>query len=262
MRTTVHCILILLIIACLPALCQEIYLTPPPREELTEGRSYHVEWSAAGAVTVNVILQGERTPLAGKSRDSFGLVVLEGVPAVNCECTFTMPWLDSIRFTLKAKGYDGSGHLVSVGQQEYRFRPKVMANRLDNGIYLDLHLRKNQRLYVQKDKVITRAYLSSSSENYSWYPPNVHPKKPHDHAGVFKVLSKDPNHWSELYEVRMYWAMRYLSGHFIHATTPNFYRLLGQPASHGCSRLTKTDAKALYDSTPLGARVEIIGPEG
>jgi len=56
--------------------------------------------------------------------------------------------------------------------------------------------------------------------------------------------------------------MRYLSGHFIHATSPNLYKFLGEPASHGCNRLTKTDAKALYDATPLGTRVEVIGPNG
>ena len=259
---TICYLLVLLIIACLPAASQEIYLTPLPQSELTEGQSYHVEWSAGGAETVAVILTGECMPLGGKSRGSFETVVMKGVPAVNCECTFTMPWVDAISFTLKAKGYDGSGHLISVGEQKYRFRPAVLANRFDDGIYLDLHLKTNQRLYVQKDRVITKAYLSSSSENYLWEPPNVHPKKPHDHAGVFKVLDKNPNHWSKLYEVRMYWSMRYLSGHFIHATSPNLYGLLGQPASHGCNRLTKADAKALYEATPVGTRVEVIGPAG
>ena len=262
MKTFTACLVFLLIIACLPAVCQEIYLNPLPKSELTEDHSYHVEWSAAGVETINVVIQGERTPLGGKSRGSYEIVLLNGVPAVNCECTFTMPWVDSIAFLLKVRGYDGSGHLISVGEQKYSFRPKVLANRFDDGIYLDLHLRKNQRLYVQKDRVITRACLSSSSENYSWYPPNVHPKKPHDHAGVFKVLSKDPDHWSELYDVRMYWAMRYLAGHFIHATYANLYKYLGQPASHGCNRLTKVDAKALYSSTPIGTRVEVIGPNG
>lgn len=255
-------LLVLLIIACRPAIAQDINLIPPSQSELTEGQSYHVEWSAGGAETVNVILQGERIPLGGKSRGSFEIVVLKGIPAVNCECTFTMPWVDAITFTLKVKGYDPSGHLISVGRQEYRFRPKVMANRFQDGIYLDLHLKVNQRLYVQKDKVIAKAYLSSSSENYLWTPPNVHPKKPHDHAGVFKVESKEPMHYSKLFDVKMFWAMRYLAGHFIHATYPNLYRLLGQPASHGCNRLTKTDAKALYDTTPIGTRVEVIGPNG
>jgi len=161
----VRYLLVLLIIACLPAASQEIYLTPLPQSELTEGQSYHVEWSAGGAETVNVILQGERTPLGGKPRASFEIVVLKGIPAVNCECTFTMPWVDAISFVLKVKGYDGSGHLISVGEQSYRFRPKVMADRFDDGICLDLHLRTNQRLYVQKDRVITKAYLSGSSEN-------------------------------------------------------------------------------------------------
>ena len=255
-------LLILLIIASMPAMSQEIDLSAPPRAELTEGQSYHIEWSAGGVQTINVIIQGERTALGDKPRGSFAILVLERVPAVDCECTFTMPLVDAISFLLRVKGYDGSGHLVSVGEQEYRFRPAVMANRFEDGIYLDLHLKENQRLYVQKDKVITGAYLSSSSENYLWMQPGRHPKKPHDHAGVFRVLSKSANHWSSLYEVRMLWSMRYHSGHFIHATNPNLYTLLGQPASHGCNRLTKTDAEALYEMTPLGTRVEIIGPEG
>ena len=142
------------------------------------------------------------------------------------------------------------------------FRPVVLEKRAADGIYLDLHKRTDQRLYVQKNGKLVKAYLSSSSENYLWLPPNRHLNKPHDHAGVFRVLSKEPDHMSRLFAVHMRWAMRYLGGHFIHATNRNLYRNLGRAASHGCNRLTLYDAKQLYDATPVGTRVEVIGPGG
>jgi len=76
------------------------------------------------------------------------------------------------------------------------------------------------------------------------------------------VLEKKRSHWSTLFNVRMPWAMRYHGGHYIHATSPNLYRLLGRPASHGCNRLTHRDARELYQTTPLGTRVEVVGPDG
>lgn len=60
----------------------------------------------------------------------------------------------------------------------------------------------------------------------------------------------------------MRYSLRYHGGHYIHATTRNYYSALGQPASHGCNRLTLEDARALYLMTPIGARVEVIGPSG
>jgi hypothetical protein len=261
-RYGVHrfCFIVLLLVVCVSALAQDMFINGPEQAELTEGQTYVAAWNAGGAETVDISVCGTRTPLGTKSRGPFEIIIARGISAVENERAFTMPWLDSAKFALRIIGRDGSGNRVSAGEWEYRFRPAVLANRVDDGLYLDLHQKVNQRLYVQKDGIITRACVSSSSMKYSWKPVNVHPETPHDHAGVFSVKAKIRKAWSRQYEVEMPWAMQYLSGHFIHATSPNLYSRLGRPASHGCNRLTREDARELYDATPLGTRVEVIGP--
>jgi lipoprotein-anchoring transpeptidase ErfK/SrfK len=254
--------LVLFLVVSASAFAQDVYIAGPEQAELTQGQTYLAAWNAGGAETVDISLVGTRTPLGAKSRGPFEIAIARGIPAVENERAFAMPWVDSAEFALRIIGRDGSGNRVSAGEREYRFRPAVLANRTDDGLYLDLHEKTNQRLYVQKNGVIARAYICSSSMKYRWLPANVHLETPHDHAGVFHVISKSPKVHSRQYDVDMPWAMQYLSGHFIHATSPNLYRLLGRPASHGCNRLTREDARSLYAATPVGTRVEVIGPGG
>ena len=239
---------------------QAVSVSEPRQAELVEGKTYSIEWLAGGGETVKIKINGTRTPLGKASRGDFSIVVAENVSAAQGTYSFVLPWIDANEFKIRVEEYDGSGHLIASGDHGYSFRPEILADRLLDGIYLDLHLHVNQRLYVQKDGKITKIYISSSSKKYHWLPPNRHIPEPHDHAGVFKVLSKETDHWSDEYEVDMYWAMRYLSGHYIHATSANLYRYLGRPSSHGCNRLTRYDAQEIYKATPVGTRVEIIGP--
>ncbi len=240
---------------------QSLYVTWPVQAEVVEGEIFTLEWSAGGAETVVVAISGTCTPVGGKSRGDFNFLMGK-VPAAQSTLSFKMPWVDSLVFSVKVKAYDGAGKLLGVESKEYRFRPAVLANRKADGIYIDLHLRINQRLYVQKDEKLSRVYLTTSSAAYNWVYSGKSPRRIHDHAGVFNILSKSKYHWSSQFNVAMRWAMRYHEGHFIHATTRTQYHLLGRPASHGCNRLALEDAKELYETTPLGTRVEVIGPKG
>ncbi len=242
---------------------QHVYLIGPDRYGMQENDTYTITWSAdPGIKSVAVLATGERTPLGKQSRGDFDIVISDPVPADQGQVEWKVPWIDSISFFVKLKGFDDSGQMVTTTAREYGFRPAVLWGKTQDGIYLDLHNKTHQRLYVQKDYKITKGYLSSSSEGYDWVPPNVHPRHKHDHAGVFRVLSKERNHYSRLFDVNMPWAMRYVGGHFIHATSPNLYKYLGTHASHGCNRLTRTDARELFRATPIGTRVEVIGPSG
>ncbi|MHB0913664.1 MAG: L,D-transpeptidase [Armatimonadota bacterium] len=253
-------IVLLTLFLAQPLLAQSIALTGPNRQAMLEGTTYPISWSSDGIASVSVVASGERTPLGRRSRGAFVIVVAQGVPASAGSVAWTVPWVDSWQLLVKVKGYDSTGRLVANEARPYGFRPAVLADRTVDGLYLDLHERKNQRLYVQKNYQIVRAYLSSSSENYCWLPSGRHVPKPHDHAGVFWVLSKKRSHWSSQFHVWMPYAMRYHGGHFVHATSPNLYDKLGRPASHGCNRLTRDDARELYYSIPIGTRVEVIGP--
>lgn len=237
-------------------------LIGPDREVLAEAQTYDIEWNASGIDTVSINAYGDRTLLGGRSRGTFNISISKPVPASRGKATWKLPLVDARKFRLRIAGYNSEGKQVRSVSREYQFRPVVMANRAKDGIYLDLHTRNNQRLYVQRDGRITRVYLSSSSEHWEWQPRNFHPGRMHDHGGIFKVIQKERNHYSTLFQVDMPYAMRYHGGHFIHATSPNLYHNLGAPASAGCNRLTLEDARELYTQTPLGTRVEVIGPEG
>ena len=241
---------------------QRLELTGPDRAGMLEGDTYRVSWKTEGIRSVSIIAHGPRTPLGNASRGDFLFVVAESLPAERGAAEWTAPWIDAKSFFLKLKGYDNAGRVVATDERSYGFRPATLADRLHDGIYIDLHRPKRQRLYVQLNGQITRSYLTTSSENYRFRPEGAHHSEPHDHAGVFQVLSKERNHWSSLYDVNMAWAMRYHGGHYIHATTENLYDELGSIASHGCNRLTRKDARELYSMTPVGTRVEVIGPEG
>lgn len=241
---------------------QELAITGPAREALIEGRTYTITWQANGLQNVSVSAYGTRTPLGDVSRGDFDIPIADNIPASDGGVSWMVPWVDSIEVAIRLDGFDESGQLVAVDERRYAFCPAAMAFRLADGIYLDLHDRTDQRLYVQSNHRIVHVYISSSSRNYLWMPPNRHLDIPHDHAGVFRVLEKIPNYWSRLFKVPMPYAMRYLGGHFIHATSPDMYEYLGGPASSGCNRLTEYDARELYEQSPIGTRVEVIGPSG
>jgi hypothetical protein len=253
--------LLLIVVSSAPGLGQ-VVLTGPTRQAMIEGRTYSITWNANGLESISLVAYGMRTPLGSVSRGDFDIVIADNVPASEGRVNWTVPWIDSIEMIVKLEEYDDSGQLVATNERKYGFRPAAMTYRMADGIYLDLHDRIDQRLYVQINHRITHVYISSSSRNYLWMPPNRHLNMPHDHAGVFRVLDKIPNYWSRLFDVPMPYAMRYLGGHFIHATSPDMYEYLGEPASSGCNRLTEYDARELFERTPIGTRVEVIGPGG
>jgi hypothetical protein len=253
-------IALVLVLTAGAALCASISIDGPDRYAMLEGQTYAITWRSDGIETVSVVAYGDLTPLGTASRGDFSIVIAENVPAATGRVEWKTPWIDAKSFFIKLKAYGSDGSSIDSTARGYGFRPAVLAKRTRDGIYLDLHKPVNHRIYVQKDGRITHAYLSSSSENYLWRPANVHPSKPHDHAGVYRVLSKTRSHWSTMFNVEMPWAMRYHGGHFIHATIPRLYSLLGSPASNGCNRMTMKDARELYMMTPIGTRVEVIGP--
>lgn len=262
MRTSKLFLLVSLCVLLLAsaAFSQSLTVSGPSHSVLAEDETCTFSWNAGGMETVNIVLEGTRTPLGKATRGKFSIPIANRIPAPVGEFTYIIPWIDSDRFSIVFKGYDSNGGLVATSSKTYGFRPAILADRPLDGIYVDLHHRVNQRLYVQKNERVSRIYICSSSQNYCWLPSNNHPDGPHDHAGVFKVIQKSPVYRSQEFDVDMHWAMRYLSGHFIHATSKRLYKYLGRPSSHGCNRMTISDAQQLYEMTPLGTRVEIIGP--
>lgn len=234
-----------------------ISIVSPTYQQLVEGKSYDVRWTNDGAKNITVVATGHLTDFPQKPRGNFRIVLTKNSSVGRGSVNWEVPFLDTVKFKIVAKGYDNNGKPI-ISSREYIFRPAVISGRHKDGIYIDVRDESRQRLYVLKGDKLTHAYLTSGSRANEYFPRNIHPAKPHDHDGVFNIIDKHPVWHSKLFDVDMIWAMRYWSGHFIHGTSPNHYKQLGTPASSGCNRLTKEQAKELYDMTPVGTMVEII----
>lgn len=236
----------------------DIALTSPTNYQLVEGESYDVRWNANGLKNITIVATGHLTDFPEKPRGDFNEVIARNASGNGGSVRWKVPYLDAVKFKIIAKGYDQDNHKYVTDSKNYTFRPAVLSGRHADGIYIDVRDEKRQRMYVLKDDRLTHAYLTSGSRANEYYPRNIHPSKPHDHDGVFSIIEKKPIWHSKLFDVDMFWAMRYWSGHFIHGTYPNEYSKLGTPASSGCNRLNREQAKELYDMTPVGTMVEII----
>jgi hypothetical protein len=237
----------------------QIYLTGPVAQQLTEGRSYDISWSSSGVSSVSISADGDLISAPDSPRGRFNGVIADGIDANAGSVRWQAPFLDTMRFTVTIRGYDDTGQQIAEDKQDYLFRPEFLDTRTADGIYVDLRDPKRQRLYRLHGNVVTHAFLTSGARTQIFLPRHQDSSTPHNHVGVFRVLGKDPMYWSNEYQVWMTSALRFWKGHFIHGTYPDQYPLLGTPASSGCIRLHRADAKVLYDLTPVGTRVEILG---
>jgi len=69
----------------------------------------------------------------------------------------------------------------------------------------------------------------------------------------FKINGKDENHWSNIYESWMPWALHLKGPYYIHGGV-----LPGRADSAGCIRLSLSDAEQLYNLVALGTPGRII----
>lgn len=114
-----------------------------------------------------------------------------------------------------------------------------------------------QRLYARENgRVVNEFVCSTGASGRIVYPGEPDLKDAiHDHVGRFRVLSKERYKFTRTYNTSMNFALRYIGGHFIHATED--VGRLGQPASHGCVRLHPRDAAWLFDWIKIGDPIHI-----
>lgn len=226
--------------------------------EAVEGENLEITWQAGPHVAV-VRLSAivPRTPKGGASRGTQTVPIARAAAGAG-RTTWAVPWLDNIRFTLRAEALDSGNRVLGRAEQTLSFRPRELAETWEDGIYVHLSKPERQRLYVQERGQLTTVYLCSGAEKGKLLPASQHPDEPHDHYGTFKILEKDADHISNLNtEWQMPFAMRYLGGHWIHVTARNQYYRLGRPGSHGCVRLHRADGMKLFQRTPIGTMVKI-----
>jgi hypothetical protein len=250
---------LLLLVVPLSAQNPQVVLQGPNTRQLAEGRTYQIKWMGYGIKTVSIVAEGVLTSIPDAPRGQFTEVLAQGIPASQGDLSWQTPYLDTLRFNIRIKGYDAAGRLVAEDSRGYIFRPAILRNRTANGIYIDLRDPTRQRIYRLAQNEVTNIYLTSGARTHIGLPKTMDSPEPHDHVGVYRVLQKIPMYWSNEYKVWMTHSMRFWKGHFIHGTYPSEYQYLGRPASSGCIRMDRTDAKQLYDMTPIGTRVEIFG---
>lgn len=95
------------------------------------------------------------------------------------------------------------------------------------------------------DKKSQRMYVDSPDGIYTW-PVSTARKGYHTPSGTFYPYSLQPMHYSKKYDnAPMPHSIFFNGGYAIHATP--HVGALGRPASHGCVRLSPTNASMLYN---------------
>lgn len=125
-------------------------------------------------------------------------------------------------------------------------QPPAIEAVLESGVLIVIS-KASQRMYVFKDGALWRASPVSTGKRGHATP-----------AGVFPILQKKVFHRSNLYSNAPMPYMQRLtwSGIAIHAG-----RLPGYPASHGCIRVPREFAKALYGLTRASSTTVVVANE-
>lgn len=229
---------------------------PEPGSTLAEGTSVRLVWNTGGSVAkVRVSYEGELCPLGGRPRGRF---VKEVATVANRGFySWRIPWMDSTRFRLKVVGYSSAGKKLTYADASYSFLPLVCQNKPATAICVS---KAHQRLYYLRDGSIRRMHIVSTAAP-GYYTPSMRPGSYDRSRGAMgKVFYKSRAPVSRMYEVVMYhWLAITSSGsHGIHATSPSYYGRLGRPASHGCIRQHRTDARILWEMVAVGTPVYVM----
>ena len=109
------------------------------------------------------------------------------------------------------------------------------------GRRIEVLLDRQVALLVENDRVLRVVHISSGAGGAT-------------PAGTFRVFRKERMSWSVPFSVWMPWASYFVGGIAFHeyADVPTY------PASHGCVRVTRYDARMLYDFAAYGTRVDAL----
>ena len=231
------------------------FVVPGDGDEYIEGEEATIFWLSAPEIKfVKLSFFGDKCPLGGQSRGQFNEAATGVIPNKNL-ASWTVPWLDCTRFTLRIVGFDEHKKRIAQDERAILFRPKVMADLDGTCIVI---LKPRQRLYYQRDGLIKRMHLVSTGARGYWTPLMNPDKKPNPYSG--KVFRKLSNAWSSKYTCWMpyFLAVTSSGSHGVHATSRGYYRRLGSPASHGCIRQHHADAKILFGMVDVGTPVYIF----
>jgi lipoprotein-anchoring transpeptidase ErfK/SrfK len=165
--------------------------------------------------------------------------------------------MDALRFRLKIVGYRADGAKLTYTTAAYSLLPRICLGKPQTSICVS---KARQRLYYLHEGSVRRMHVVSTAAR-GYRTPTMRPGSYDRSRGTMgKVFYKSYAPFSRQYQVVMYhWLAITSSGsHGIHATSPNQYRRLGRPASHGCIRQHRTDARVLWELVRVGTPVYVL----
>ncbi|MGD9496341.1 MAG: L,D-transpeptidase [Armatimonadota bacterium] len=231
---------------------------PHPDGEVLEGSEVTLAWECEGPIDrVRLYYSYERCRVGGRSRGEYGRVIYgQMIPNLG-RVPWTIPWMDTDAFRLRIAGYDREGNRLAADEIGLRFRPAELKDLPPHAIGI---IKSRQRLYYYEDGRVRRMHIiSTAAPGYT--TPTMRPGSYDPHRGAMgRVFRKALAPRSRRYDCVMpFWLQITSSGsHGIHATSPRFYGLLGRPASHGCVRQHRADAKVLYGLVEVGTPVYVF----
>jgi len=231
---------------------------PGPTAEWMEGDEVELAWETSGPIeSVRIYYYGGRCRLGGHDRGTFEGFVTKQADNMG-RLQWEMPWIDAISMSVRIAALGEKGEKLASDERGLRFRPRFM-QRLKKGTLIAVS-KGRQRLYYQRDGRIVREHIVSTAAGGFWTPA-MHPGSYDPYRGEMgRVFYKDPDAYSHLYHCHMLWwlAITESGSHGIHATSPGFYEDLGGPASHGCIRQHRADARVLYGMVTVGTPVYVF----
>lgn len=242
-------------------LSEQFYLRivePLDDSEVLEGSTVAIRWNWGGPVErVRLYYSYERCRLGGRSRGEYGRVIYGQMLPNLGEVRWVIPWMDTDAFRLRVAGYDRDGNFIAADEVGIRYRPAELKDLPEHAIAV---IKKRQRLYYYEGGRIRCMHIvSTAAPGYT--TPSMRPGSRDPRRGEMgRVFGKQRNAWSRRYHCWMpYWLQITSSGsHGIHATSSCFYRYLGRPASHGCIRQHRADARVLYNLVEVGTPVYVF----
>lgn len=227
---------------------------PAPGTGVDEGDGLFV-WNTGGPIAyVRLSYSGENCRLGGSSRGTFG----ETLGKVMNKGTYkwAVPYMDAQEFKLHLVGYGVDGKQLAATEGTFQLRPRYLKDKPETCIVVS---KARQRLWYLKDGLIRRMHVVSTAAG-GYLTPNMRPGSyDHQRGAMGRVFGKDYAPMSRMYHVVMYyWLQITASGsHGIHSTSPPFYHALGEPASHGCIRQHRSDARILWGMVHVGTPVYV-----
>ena len=124
---------------------------------------------------------------------------------------------------------------------EYPFFPRIIPREKNTPKLILISIKEQFLAVYEYGKLLFSCPISSAKPGH------------YTVRGRFKIFYKSPFHISTLYGDPMPWTMSFTKYYAIHEG-----EMPGHPASHGCVRLFKKDAKRLYNWAEIGTIVLIV----